>query len=101
MHIYKLLVYALQFTQLHLEAFLAAYQDKVAGVHEDGYVSIDSVQYSAPWALDRIDQTDLPLDQLYHHYNTGSQVNVYIVDTVSLPQLLRYHCAVNCIIAAG
>ena len=62
---------------------MTAYQDHVASIHEDGIVSIDDIQASPPWALDRIDQTDLPLDQQYHYYNLASDVNVYVVDTVS------------------
>jgi subtilisin family serine protease len=32
------------------------------------------------FALDRIDQRDLPLDQTYRHYGTGSGVTVYVFD---------------------
>ena len=72
----------LQFSDMHLEAFLAAYRDHVASVHEDGVVGIDGIQPQPPFALDRIDQTDLPLDEQYHYYNQASGVHVYIVDTV-------------------
>ena len=46
------------------------------------------VETGAPWALDRLDQTSLPLDSLYHYYSTGSNVNVYIIDTVRLTSAL-------------
>lgn len=74
-----------QFARLQLEAFLEAYGGHIASIHEDGYVTVDDVQTPAPPALDRIDQTDLPLDSAFHYYNMGSGVNAYIVDTVSLP----------------
>jgi subtilisin family serine protease len=32
------------------------------------------------FALDRIDQRELPLDQTYRHYGTGSGVSVYVFD---------------------
>lgn len=51
-------------------------------MHEDGGVTATSVQSSAPWALDRIDQEYLPLSSNFTYYNTGSNVNIYIVDTV-------------------
>ena len=46
------------------------------------------VETGAPWALDRLDQTSLPLDSLYHYYSTGSNVDVYIIDTVRLSSAL-------------
>ena len=46
------------------------------------------VETGAPWALDRLDQTSLPLDSLYHYYSTGSNGDVYIIDTVRLTSAL-------------
>ena len=46
------------------------------------------IETSAPWALDRLDQTSLPLDSPYHYYSTGSNVNIYIIDTVRLTSAL-------------
>eukprot|EP00887_Chlorella_sp_A99_P000071 scaffold16.g71.t1 len=51
-----------------------------AGVGKVSDVSAASVQ-SARWGLDRVDQSDLPLDGLYHFFNTGTGVHVYVVDT--------------------
>ena len=38
-------------------------------------------QGCAPWGLDRLDQRDLPLDQLFTPAGTGANVIAYVVDT--------------------
>ncbi|KAI8473237.1 MAG: peptidase S8/S53 domain-containing protein [Monoraphidium minutum] len=38
-------------------------------------------QLHAPWGLDSIDQTSLPLDDTYHYDNMGTSVHVYVLDT--------------------
>ncbi|KAI3425087.1 hypothetical protein D9Q98_008465 [Chlorella vulgaris] len=38
-------------------------------------------QQGPTWNLDRIDQRNLPLDQLYRYDATGSGINVYLLDT--------------------
>lgn len=78
----------LQFTEGQLLLFLSAHRDQVISVHEDGGVTATSVQYNASWALDRTDQEYLPLNSNFTYYNTGSNVNVYIVDTVGCHMLL-------------
>lgn len=72
----------MQLTQSHLLSFVAAYKSHIASVHQDGGVSPTDIQYDAPWPLDRIDQDALPLNHQYSYFNTGSNVNVYIIDTV-------------------
>jgi serine protease len=54
---------------------------RVAYVEQDQRVRVGSVQSSAPWGLDRIDQNNLPLNQTYISPDGGAQVNVYVVDT--------------------
>ena len=58
--------------------------DQIAIVSADTTVSTSEVQVQsdAPWDLDRIDQPNLPLDGLYHYSLDGSNINVYILDTV-------------------
>src|SRR3954468_1106663 len=48
----------------------------VARLIPTAYVESQTVSF----ALDRIDQRSLPLDQTYRHYGTGSGVTVYVFD---------------------
>ena len=57
-------------------------------MHEDTEVSVSEVEQSAPWGLDRLDQTALPLNLEFDYYNLGTGVNVYIVDTVRETQYI-------------
>ncbi|HEY6194769.1 MAG TPA: S8 family peptidase, partial [Candidatus Eisenbacteria bacterium] len=54
---------------------------RVAYVEEDQPVHADVVQSAAPWGLDRIDQTDLPLSTTYTYTRTGAGVDAYVIDT--------------------
>lgn len=54
----------------------------VAGVYPDHIVSLEGTQTSPPsWGLDRIDQTNLPLDNSYTYPNTGAGVMVFVLDS--------------------
>lgn len=55
---------------------------RVAFVEEDSEISPSIEAQSAPdWGLDRIDQTALPLNANFVYSNTGSGVNVYVLDS--------------------
>ena len=56
----------------------------VAYVEQDQIFHVAQVQSpesSPDWGLDRIDQTDLPLDNQYYFNRTGSGVYAFIIDT--------------------
>jgi subtilisin family serine protease len=54
---------------------------RVEYVEQDAEVTVDEVQSSAPWGLDRTDQRDLPLSGTYDAQGGGAGVNVYVIDT--------------------
>ncbi len=56
----------------------------VRRVEENAVIHASAVQPSAPWHLDRIDQSDLPLSGDYVYCNSGSGVTVYVMDTGTL-----------------
>lgn len=61
---------------------IRARTDLVKFVESDKVVRTFGTQTDATWGLDRSDQTDLPLDETFHYYDSaGAGVNAYIVDT--------------------
>ncbi len=60
---------------------LLALDPRVRYIEQDQVVGINGTQSNATWGLDRIDQSDLPLDSTYHYVGDGSAVHAYIIDT--------------------
>ena len=50
-------------------------------VEEDQIITVDATQTNATWGLDRIDQTDLPLNATYNYNTTAGTVHTYVIDT--------------------
>lgn len=53
----------------------------ISYIEEDGIVNGTLTQSSPTWGIDRIDQSNLPLDSKYTYAYTGSGVNVYVIDS--------------------
>ncbi|WP_309895281.1 S8 family serine peptidase [Archangium sp.] len=54
---------------------------RVAYIEENGYVQAIGTQTGATWGIDRIDQTNLPLNSTYNYNFDGTGVHAYIIDT--------------------
>lgn len=57
-------------------------QKEVDYIAPDVIVKMNALQVPTPsWGLDRIDQRNLPLDESYEYYTSGSGVHAYIIDS--------------------
>ncbi|WP_147303601.1 S8 family serine peptidase [Rhodohalobacter sp. SW132] len=84
LHIYQYALKGFAVANLPEPALVALERNPfIAYVEQDGIASIGSntVQENATWGLDRIDQRQLPLNELYHYTATGAGVNVYVIDS--------------------
>ncbi|GAA5127052.1 S8 family peptidase [Haloechinothrix salitolerans] len=69
-------------TMSEKEAKRVAADPAVDYVEQDSTVSVATDQTNPPsWGLDRIDQRDLPLDDVYSYSTSASNVDVYVLDT--------------------
>ena len=57
--------------------------DQIVSISETKKLNFS--QSNPPWGVDRIDQANLPLDNVYHYTGTGSGVSVYVIDTGIAP----------------
>lgn len=53
----------------------------VLDVEANQIISTDGIQDNATWGIDRIDQTNLPLDKKYEYASEGALVTAYVIDT--------------------
>lgn len=58
-----------------------AKDESVAYVEKDQIIHLSAAQANAPWGLDRIDQSGLPLDKTFSYSGSGTGVNAYVIDT--------------------
>lgn len=54
---------------------------RIAYVEPNRRVQASVVQSPAAWGLDRLDQSSLPLDNLYRYEQSSAVVNAYVIDT--------------------
>lgn len=63
------------------QADVLAADPSILLVEEDQIITIDTTETNATWGLDRIDQSDLPLNGTYNYDTTASNVYAYVIDT--------------------
>lgn len=63
------------------QAMALSRDERVAYVEQDSYTTVENVQSSAVWGLDRIDQRAFPLDTRYTYATDASNVHAYVIDS--------------------
>jgi len=61
--------------------FGLSHNPNIEFIEADQVITIDTTQSPATWGLDRIDQSNLPLNNTYNYNFTGAGVTAYIIDT--------------------
>ncbi len=64
-----------------VQLFELRHSPEVKYVDQDERVRETATQTAAPWDLDRIDQSSLPLNGTYNYSSEGAGVTVYIIDS--------------------
>lgn len=82
-HVYKSALKGFAIQHISAAAAAAIANDpRVVRVEPDQVMTAITTQSPATWGLDRVDQTNLPLDNSYtYNDNTGAGVTAYIIDT--------------------
>ncbi len=84
-HVYNnaLKGYSIQLPDNASDSALEAIKNRpnVEFIEKDQQVYALGTQTNATWGLDRIDQKNLPLDEIYNYETTSENVTAYIVDT--------------------
>ncbi|MDI1240565.1 MAG: S8 family serine peptidase [bacterium] len=68
-------------TMSERQALALSSDERVAYVEQDSYTTVENVQSSAVWGLDRIDQRNAPLDTRYTYATDASNVHAYVIDS--------------------
>lgn len=80
-HVYKSSIKGFSIKLSEEQAINLSKDPRIKYIEEDAVMHTTDTQVSPPWGLDRIDQANLPLDNTYSYDNSGTGVNVYILDT--------------------
>lgn len=74
--------FAIKFPEQASERAIQALQKNpnVASVEKDRKIFATNDQVGAPWGLDRVDQRELPLNNVYSYNSTGKGVTAYLID---------------------